>query len=106
LNGNRDRRTYLAGVMTGFSDKLSQQAIAHREQGLVWLKDADLGDYFRRRHPHVRHVRYAGRQKNDAYARGRDAGRRIVLRKGLDAPAVARGHLLPPGPAAPGHGKR
>ena len=99
LGGNRDRRTYLAGVMTGFAEKLSRQATAHREQGLVWVKDADLDDYFRRRHPHVRHVRYAGSRKNDAYARGRDAGRRIVLRKGLGAQAVARGRLLPPGPS-------
>jgi predicted SprT family Zn-dependent metalloprotease len=98
LDGNRDRRTYLAGVMTGFAEKLSRQATAHREQGLVWIKDADLDGYFRRRHPHVRHVRYTGSRKTDAYARGRDAGRRIVLRKGLDAPPVTRGRLLPPGP--------
>ena len=24
----------------------------------VWVKDGDLGDYFRRRHPHIRNVRY------------------------------------------------
>jgi hypothetical protein len=93
--GNRDRRTYLAGVMTGFADKLARQADAHREQGLVWVKDADLGGYFRRRHPHIRHVRYAGTRRNDAYAHGRDAGRRIVLRKGIEGSATSRGHLLP-----------
>ncbi len=96
LGSNRDRRTYLAGVMSGFAEKLSRQAVAHREQGLVWVKDADLDSYFRRRHPHIRHVRYAGQRKNDAYVHGRDAGRRIVLRKGIGAPAASRGHLLPP----------
>jgi len=95
LRGNRDRRTYLAGVMSGFAEKLSRQAVTHREQGLVWVEDADLADYFRRRHPHVRHVRYAGSRKNEAFARGRDAGRRIVLRRGMEASAVTRGHLLP-----------
>jgi predicted SprT family Zn-dependent metalloprotease len=97
LGSNRDRRIYLAGVMTGFAEKLSRQATTHREQGLVWVADADLKDYFRRRHPHVRHVRYTGHRKNDAYARGRDAGRRIVLRKGItSSPAASKGLLLPP----------
>jgi hypothetical protein len=93
--GNRDRRTYLAGVMTGFAEKLAHQAVVHREQGLVWVKDADLGGYFRRRHPHIRHVRYAGTRRNDAYAHGRDAGRRIVLRKGIEGTPANRGHALP-----------
>ncbi len=93
--GNRDRRTYLAGVMTGFAEKLARQAVTHREQGLVWVKDADLGGYFRGRHPHIRHVRYAGTRRNDAYAHGRDAGSRIVLRRGIDGSATNRGHLLP-----------
>jgi hypothetical protein len=94
-SGNRDRRTYLAGVMTGFAEKLAHQAVTHREQGLVWVKDADLGGYFRRRHPRIRHVRYAGTRRNDAYAHGRDAGRRIVLRKGIEGTPANRGHLLP-----------
>jgi len=95
LRSNRDRRTYLAGVMSGFAEKLSRQAKSHVQQGLVWVKDADLDDYFRRRHPHIRHVRYAGQRKNDAYVHGRDAGRRIVLRKGIGEATAARGHLLP-----------
>jgi hypothetical protein len=94
LAGNRDRRIYLAGVMTGFAEKLARQARSHSAEGLVWVKDADLDDYFRRRHPHVRHVRYSGHRKNDAYVHGRDAGRRIVLRKGMQAAATSRGLLL------------
>jgi hypothetical protein len=95
VRGNRDRRTYLAGVMSGFAEKLSRQATTHREEGLVWVKDADLAQYFRRRHPHVRHVRYAGSRKNEAFARGRDAGRRIILRKGIQATPTSRERLLP-----------
>jgi predicted SprT family Zn-dependent metalloprotease len=95
LRSNRDRRTYLAGVMSGFAEKLSRQAVTHKEQGLVWIKDADLDEYFRRRHPHIRHVRYAGQRKNDAYVHGREAGRRIVLRKGIAGATASRGHLLP-----------
>jgi hypothetical protein len=94
-SGNRDRRAYLAGVMTGFAEKLEHQTTLHREQGLVWVKDADLSTYFRRRHHHIRHVRYAGTHRNDAYVHGCDAGRRIVLRKGIEGSATDHGHVLP-----------
>ncbi len=91
---NRDRRTYVAGVMTGFADKLARQAFSHKEQGMVWVRDADLGHFFRRRHPHIRHIRHAGTRKNDAYAHGREAGRRIVLRRAVEGAAASRGKLL------------
>jgi hypothetical protein len=97
IRSNRDRRVFLAGVMTGFADKLAGQAVKHREEGLVWVRDADLGGYFKKRHPHVRHVRYAGHRKNEAYAHGKAAGRRIILRKGVSAPASTHGRLLPAG---------
>ena len=94
LGSNRDRRVYLAGVMAGFAEKLARQAVKHKEEGLVWVKDADLGHFFRRRHPHVRHVRHTGARKNEAFAHGREAGKRIVLRKGVQGATGARGHLL------------
>jgi hypothetical protein len=94
IRGNRDRRVFLAGVMTGFADKLATEAVQHREEGLVWVRDADLGGYFRQRHPRIRHVRYAGNRKNEAYAHGKAAGSRIILRKGVSAPAAAHGRLL------------
>src|SRR5207302_1672186 len=58
IDFDRDRRTYLAGVMTGFAEKLAQQSAMHKSAGLVWVKDGDLESFFRRRHPHVRHVRH------------------------------------------------
>ena len=95
IRSNRDRRVFLAGVMTGFADKLARQAVQHREEGLVWVRDADLGGYFKKRHPRVRHVRLAGQRKNEAYAHGKAAGSRIVLRKGVSAGASSSGRLLP-----------
>jgi hypothetical protein len=94
IAGNRDRRTFIVGVMSGFSDKLGHQSKTHREEGLVWMKDADLGGYFRRRHPYVRHFRHAGTRKNEAYAHGREAGRRIILHRGVNAATENRGRLL------------
>ena len=97
IRSDRDRRVFLAGVMTGFADKLATQMVKHRDEGLVWVRDGDLDGYFRKRHPRVRHVRYSGHRKNEAYAHGKAAGRRIVLRKGVSAPSESRGHLLPAG---------
>jgi predicted SprT family Zn-dependent metalloprotease len=97
IHGNRDRRVFVAGVMTGFAEKLAAKERAHKEEGLVWVKDGDLGHYFRRRHPHVRHVRHAGSRKNEAYAHGREAGRRIILHRAVAGAAASRGRLLGPG---------
>jgi hypothetical protein len=92
---NRDRRTFLAGVMTGFSDKLVSQARRHAEEGLVWVKDGDLHDFYRTRHPYVRNVRYGGNRRTDAYAQGREQGQRIVLNKPVGAKGESRGRALP-----------
>ena len=73
--GDRERRTYLAGVMTGFADKLTRQEATSRAEGLVWMKDGDLGGYLRQRHPYVRHVRHTGQRRTDTWAHGREAGR-------------------------------
>ena len=47
------------------------------------MKDADLGGYFRRRHPHVRNVRYGSAPRSDAWHKGREAGEKLVLRRGV-----------------------
>lgn len=95
IRADRDRRTFLAGVMTGMSDKLSRESKKSEAAGLVWIADGDLARYFRRRHPHVRHVRYAGQRRSEAYAHGREAGRQIVIHKGMRE-QTERGLLLPP----------
>jgi predicted SprT family Zn-dependent metalloprotease len=81
IRSNKDRRTYLAGVMSGFMEKLEQQRVVHKEEGLVWLKDSDLDGFYRKRHPHIHHVRLAGNQRTEAHAHGREAGRNLVLHK-------------------------
>jgi hypothetical protein len=95
ITGDRDRRTYLAGVMAGFADKLVRQDTQSRSEGLVWVRDGDLATFFRRRHPYVRHVRHSGQRRTEAFAHGREAGRRIVLHKPVQASAESRGRVLP-----------
>lgn len=97
IRSNRDRRTYLAGVMTGFMEQLNTQRTKNREQGLVWLRDADLSDYYRRRHPHIQRVRHQGNRRTEAHAHGRAAGRKIVLHRPVEGKASAAGRLLGPG---------
>jgi hypothetical protein len=94
IRGDRDRRTYLSGVMSGFAEKLGRQAATHRGEGLVWVGDRDLDDYLRRRHPHVRTVWTSGPRRTESFSHGKDAGRSIVLHKPMRSGAEARGRLL------------
>lgn len=97
IRGDRDRRTYLAGVMLGFHEKLRSQRKENEEAGLVWVGDAELGRYYRRRHPSIRHTRHEGNARNEAHAKGREAGRSLVLHRGISASATSSGRLLTSG---------
>ena len=95
IRGNRDRRTYVAGVMAGFRDKLLEEKRLNQERGLVWVRDADLHGFYRRRHPHIQHTRYAGNARTEAHAEGRAAGRRIELHRPVGASGANGPKLLP-----------
>jgi hypothetical protein len=95
--GDRDRRTFLAGVMSGMNEKLTRESKKNEETGLVWVADGDLGIFFRRRHPYVRHVRYAGQRRTEAFSHGREKGKNIVIHKGMKSQPGERGLLLGPG---------
>ncbi len=96
LRSDRERRSFQSGVMAGFADRLAREAKVHKAAGLVWLGDPELGHYFRRRHPYVRNVRYAGQPRSEAFGHGREAGRKIVLRRGVGhGPSSPSPPLLP-----------
>jgi hypothetical protein len=78
---NRDRRTFLAGVMVGFKDKLDGQRTRHKQQGLIWVGDGDLSRWFKKRHPYIRWTHYRGGRDSEAHAHGRAAGRDLVLHR-------------------------
>jgi hypothetical protein len=94
IASNRERRAYLAGVMSGFADKLAHQSVKSRREGLVWVRDGDLAAYLRRRHPRIRHVRHGGQRRSETWARGREAGRAIVLNRPVESNAAWGGKLL------------
>jgi hypothetical protein len=83
LRGDGDRRTYFAGVMSGFAEKLESQARAHKAEGLVWVPHADLKAYTRKRHPYLRTISHRGHGRRDAFSHGQRAGRELVLHKGV-----------------------
>ncbi len=93
-----DRRTFLAGVYSGVNDRLAAERKKQRTAGLVWVKDADLFAYYKQRHPHIRHVRYASGRETDAYARGRAEGQRVIIHRGIQrGPSAGGPKLLGPG---------
>ena len=83
LPGNRDRRAYVAGVVAGFRKQLEEQAKRHAAEGLVWIGDAEVGRYFRVRHPHVRWTRHVSSRNSRAHQHGVEAGRLIVLHRAV-----------------------
>ncbi len=93
---NEGRRQFLAGVMAGFRDRLERQQRAHRAEGLVWVGDAGLDSFFRGRHPRIRWTRHLGSQHTEAFARGREEGRKIVVHRGVTGTSSATCPALPP----------
>jgi hypothetical protein len=93
----RDRERFLAGLMAGFRDKLEAERTKSRKEGLVWRGDGELHSFFRQRHPHIRMTRHATHAGTEAYARGREAGRTLVVHRGVRAGASSGGPALLPG---------
>lgn len=94
IRGDKDRRAYLAGVMTGFYEKLASQETESREAGLVWVGDRDRDRFMRSRHPRIRTVRHSAGENNEARLHGREAGRHLVLHRGMHGHAPAGPRLL------------
>lgn len=93
---NAERRRFCAGVMVGFRERLQSERATAAECGLVWVQDAELVRFLRRRHPHVRWTRHSSSTSSEAYSEGRAQGRRIVLHRGVEqGPTERRRRLLP-----------
>ena len=92
------RRKFLAGVMSGFHERLNRERKRSAAEGLVWCGDPELRAYFKRRHPHVRWSKHSISGGGEAYARGQTAGRNIVLHRGVQAGSSGAVRLLAPAP--------
>ena len=80
VRSGRDRLAYQAGVIVGFRTKLLlDRRVLQSGQGLVWA-DKQLGQFYRRRHPHIV-TRRSRVSVGGAHQAGREAGTKIVLHK-------------------------
>jgi predicted SprT family Zn-dependent metalloprotease len=94
IREDRERMSYFAGVMSGFAQKLATQARAHKADGLVWLPQAELSTYTRKRHPYLRTVSHAGARRGDAFTHGEQAGRSVLLHRGMKSSGSGETRLL------------
>ena len=86
IEADRDRRSYLSGVMRGFYEKCKAAERESVQEGLVWVRDPGLSGYLRQRHPYQRTVRSTARASADVFEHGQNAGRNLVLHKPVGAP--------------------
>jgi hypothetical protein len=84
IRSNAERRRFLSGVMMGFSESLSTQAVEHGETGLVWLGDPRLDVYLRQRHPRIRSGGGSRMRVTREWQAGRAAGRKLVVHRPLE----------------------
>ncbi len=84
IKGDRDRRAYRAGVVSGFSDKLRKEQQSNVERGLVWVGDPALNSHYRKRYPRIVLVSSSGAGSYQARSDGQEAGRKLVLHKGVE----------------------
>lgn len=97
ISGDKDRRSFLTGVMLGFREKLKVEEKVNQQQGLVWVKDAHLDDYFSRRFPKIRKLTFRGTPCSEALGHGREAGKSIDLHRPLDSQGNRKPRLLTTG---------
>lgn len=90
VRGGRDRLSYQAGVIEGFHDKLRGERRVLAGTGLVWRGDAQLDEFYRRRHPRIV-TRRSTVRAGGAHAAGREAGAGVVLHRPVaDGPRSGR----------------
>jgi hypothetical protein len=94
IRSNQARRAFLAGVMSGFRSKLEHHADENANEGLVWVGDAQVEQYFKQRHPRVRWTRHSSTRGSAAHRDGAEAGRRIVLHRGVSTGTTGSVRLL------------
>jgi len=94
LRSNAAHQTFLAGVMSGFRDKLDVGRGQLQKEGIVWTGDPEVTRYLRQRHPYIRTTRHAARRRSAEFHHGREAGQRIVLHRGVEGRPSGAPRLL------------
>jgi hypothetical protein len=78
------RLQYLAGLLQGLRQKLERQKdTLEREQGLIWVGDTRLSEYYRHQNPRIRSVSGSGVARSRGFADGMRDGRKLNIRRGV-----------------------
>lgn len=88
-----ERRRFLSGVMSGFSEQLAAGTREAAEAGLVHVGDPGLRGWIGARYPRLRSVRTSV-VASDAWHAGRSEGRGIVLHKPIAEGPSGKVHRL------------
>ncbi len=89
------RLQYWAGLLLGFKKKLDEQSKElSTEQGLVWLGDKQLKDYYDYINPQVRSGSSTGVSRGEGFSAGVEDGRSITIHRGVTGSSSQRGRLL------------
>jgi len=81
------RLRYFSGIMSGFREQLEDEEIEQQDEGLIWQGDPEVDRYLRRRHPNVRSTRRSAARRDETFSAGQQAGRSIVLNRGISSNA-------------------
>ncbi len=93
-----DKASYRVGVVMGFRDHLDAQKVVHQKEGLVWLGDPGLDEFFDSRYPSTSSMRGGTYRPGTALDRGRADGQNVRIRPGMtSSPAPSGGGRLLPG---------
>lgn len=94
IRQDRHRRSFIAGVMTGFYKKLDAERAPSQEQGLVWVGDPQLKQHFHRRHPKTTTAYFSTSSGSEAHSHGRAAGEQLVLHRPVGSGSSGETKLL------------
>jgi len=84
LPNNRQQRSFLTGLYSGFIEKLdSQRAELASDKSLIWLGDPQLQSFYQQRNPRVVNSRSRAAHHVDAHSAGARVGAELSIRPGL-----------------------
>jgi hypothetical protein len=93
IDSDRERRSFCAGVMAGFDEKLGEGERTSEEQGLIRHADAQRDAYLRRRYPRLRNRSSRASLRPEAYEHGKTAGRQVEIHRPVGAEVAATRRL-------------
>jgi hypothetical protein len=92
------RLQYLDGVVEGVARRLAaDRASEAGTEALVWTGDPRLEDWFLRKHPRIRRLRWRGASRGEPRAAGVQAGEDLQIHRPIEAPEGPGGRLLTSG---------